>query len=287
MAEGVFVGLSTIDLIYTVESLPSPNTKGVARSQELFVGGPATNAAITFSHLGSTAALVAAAGRHQLATIIKDELARYAIEFVELTPDNDEMPAVSSVWVDREGRRSVVSVNTTQLTSSSPQVDARILANARLLLVDGHSMEACQAWADAARLSGVLVVLDGGSWKTGTDELLRFVDIAICSADFLPPGCVGEDDVIQYLQTHGVKHVAITHGAGPIRFLSEYSAGMIAVPQVDVVDTTGAGDVLHGAFCYFLVAGYGFADALRAAASAASESCRYAGTRRWMQGDKR
>lgn len=285
MAEGVFVGLSTIDLIYTVESLPSPNTKAVARSQELFVGGPATNAAITFSHLGSSAALVAAAGRHQLATIIKDELARYSIEFVELTPDNDEMPAVSSVWVDRVGRRSVVSVNTTRLTSSSPQVDAKILSNARLLLVDGHSMEACQAWAGAARSSGVLVILDGGSWKTGTDELLRFVDIAICSADFLPPDCVGEDDVIQSLQTHGVKHIAITHGAEPIRFLSDYSAGLIAVPQVDVVDTTGAGDVFHGAFCYYLVAGYDFADSLRAAASTASEACRYAGTRRWLQSD--
>jgi sugar/nucleoside kinase (ribokinase family) len=285
MAAGVFVGLATIDLIYAVESLPPPNTKALAQSQELFVGGPATNAAITFGHLGSTAALEAAVGRHPIASIIKDELARYSIELVDLTPDDDELPAISSVWVDRQGRRSVVSVNTTRLTNRSPRVDAGILANARILLVDGHSMEACQAWARAARSSGVPVVLDGGSWKTGTDELLRFVDAAICSADFLPPGCSGEDDVIQYLETCGVKHIAITHGAGPIRFLSGSSAGMIAVPQVDVVDTTGAGDVLHGTFCYYSVAGYDFADSLREAAKVASESCRYAGTRRWMQRD--
>ena len=84
MADGVFVGLATIDLIYTVESLPPPNSKAVAQSQELFVGGPATNAAITFSQLGSTAALVTAAGRHKLASIIQDELARYSIELVDL-----------------------------------------------------------------------------------------------------------------------------------------------------------------------------------------------------------
>lgn len=285
MADGVFVGLATIDLIYTVESLPPPNSKAVAQSQELFVGGPATNAAITFSQLGSTAALVASAGQHELASIIKDELAHYSIELVDLTPDDDGLPAISSVWVDRQGRRSVVSVNTSRLTNRSPRVDVGILANARILLVDGHSMEACQAWARAARSSGVPVVLDGGSWKAGSEELLEFVDTAICSADFLPPGCSGEDDVIQYLQTHSVKQIAITHGADPIRFLSGPSAGTIAVPQVDVVDTTGAGDVLHGAFCYYSVAGDDFADSLREAAKVASESCRYAGTRRWMQRD--
>ena len=176
-------------------------------------------------------------------------------------------------------------MNTSRLTNRSPRVDVGILANARILLVDGHSMQACQAWARAARSSGVPVVLDGGSWKAGTDELLRFVDAAICSADFLPPGSRGEDEVIQHLQTHGVKRIAITHGADPIRFLSGTSSGMIAVPQVDVVDTTGAGDILHGAFCYYSVAGHSFVDSLRAAAKVASESCRYAGTRRWMQAD--
>ena len=58
MASGIFVGLSTIDLIYTVDEFPSANAKAVARSQAILAGGPATNAAITFSHLGGEATLV-------------------------------------------------------------------------------------------------------------------------------------------------------------------------------------------------------------------------------------
>jgi sugar/nucleoside kinase (ribokinase family) len=79
-------------------------------------------------------------------------------------------------------------------------------------------MQACLAWASAARALGTPVVLDGGSWKAGTDRLLNCVDTAICSADFLPPGCAGEDDVLPYLQRAGVGQIAVTHGAGRVRY---------------------------------------------------------------------
>lgn len=283
MAVGVFVGLSTIDLIHSVDEFPSSNSKAVARSQELFAGGPATNAAIVFSHLGGISTLVAAVGKNGLATIIRDELERNCIELIDLAPEYDGLPAISSVWVDGQGRRSVVSVNASNLAQSLPHVRGATLADARILLVDGHSIEACHAWARAAHSAGIQVVFDGGSWKSGTEDLLTFVDTAICSADFMPPGCANEDQVIDYLRARRLKRIAITRGAEPIRFVNDSSTGTIPVPQVDVVDTTGAGDVLHGAFCYYASAGRGFVESLRDAAAVASEFCRYPGTRRWMQ----
>jgi sugar/nucleoside kinase (ribokinase family) len=57
----------------------------------------------------------------------------------------------------------------------------------------------------------------------------------------------------------------------------------LTVPQVEVVDTMGAGDVFHGAYCYFASTGRGFIESLAEAAKVASESCRYAGTREWMK----
>jgi sugar/nucleoside kinase (ribokinase family) len=285
MAKGVFVGLSTIDLIYAVDSFPAPNGKAVARSQELVVGGPATNAAITFSHLGNSAVLTTAIGRSKLASIIKDELACYSIEIIDLAPDYDGVPAISSVSVDPEGRRSVVSVNASMLTGSSLSLDTTAHSSARILLVDGHSMSACQAWAHAAHSAGIPVVFDGGSWKSGTDQLLKSVDIAICSADFLLPGCTGEGEVVRYLQACGVRQIAITRGAEPIRFASSFSAGTILVPRVDVVDTTGAGDIFHGAFCHHFISGSDFVESLHKAAVIATRSCRYPGTRRWMQAE--
>ena len=283
MAAAVFVGLSTIDLIHRVEAFPLPNSKAVAHSQNLLVGGPATNAAIVFSHLGGKATLVTAVGQNRLAAIIKDDLERHSVELVDLMPENSEVPAISSVWVDSKGQRSVVSVNARNVVDLSSYVDSAVIENASIVEVDGHSMTACQIWARAAHSRQIPVILDGGSWKEGTEHLLAFVDIAICSADFRPPGCTSHDQVIPYLRARNVKHIAITRGGDPIRFQSGSSGGLIPVPQVEVIDTTGAGDVLHGAFCYFAASGLEFVKALGKAAAVASQSCRFPGTRSWMQ----
>jgi sugar/nucleoside kinase (ribokinase family) len=150
-------------------------------------------------------------------------------------------------------------------------------------MVDGHFIEACQAWASAAKARGKPVVLDGGSWKDGTDELLKSVHTAICSADFLPPGCASRDEVVEFLKSRGVANIAITDGAEAIHFISGQSSGTISVPQVEVVDTMGAGDIFHGAYCLYVSSGRGFIESLAEATKVASESCRYAGTREWMK----
>jgi sugar/nucleoside kinase (ribokinase family) len=282
MASGIFVGLSTIDLVHTVDEFPLADTKAVARSQEVLVGGPATNAAITFSLLGGKATLVTGVGRHPVAGLVKDELRRYAVDLVDLAPQSELFPAISSVWINQYGHRSVVSVNATRIDISGPQVDHSLFREASILLVDGHFMSACQVWAAAARTLGIPVVFDGGSWKPGTDQLLNFVDIAICSADFLPPSCNSDDTVINYLQSADVRQIAITHGATPVRFVDTSHSGFIEVPQVDAIDTTGAGDIFHGAFCFHTANGSSFVEALREAARIATASCQFHGTREWM-----
>jgi sugar/nucleoside kinase (ribokinase family) len=283
MANGIFVGLATVDLIYTVDEFPEANTKVVARSQDLFAGGPATNAAIAFHHLGGSSTLVSVVGRHALASAIKEELRTYSISLIDLNPSFEQSPSISSISVNARGERNVISANATRIATPPAQVDEIVLAQASIMLVDGHSMQACQAWAGAARARTIPVVLDGGSWKDGTRELLASIDTAICSADFRPPGCFTEDDVLHYLEDCGVTNIAITRGADPIRFVSGASSGIVPVPQVDRVDTMGAGDILHGAFCYYSSIGKAFEQALSEAAKVASDSCRFHGTREWMQ----
>jgi sugar/nucleoside kinase (ribokinase family) len=281
--DGVFVGLSTIDVVYNVAEFPIANTKVAARSQDVFVGGPATNAAIAFNRLGGKATLVAAVGRHPVSTLIRDEIKKFAVECIDLYPVLNEIPSISSVAVDDAGRRNVVSANTSRLRIPFPVVNRRVCEQAKVVLVDGHAMQACQEWAIAAKALGTPVVLDAGSWKNGTDELLKSVHTVICSADFAAPGCVTESALVEYLQDRGVTNVAITHGAEPVRYFSDANSGEILVPQVQVVDTMGAGDVLHGAFCYFYATGKTFEEALERAAEVASESCRYRGTREWTE----
>lgn len=283
MPVGLFVGLSTIDVVYCVDKFPAPNTKIAAQSQDVFVGGPATNAAIAYAHLGGEASLVSGIGRHALADVIRKEAEARSIRHIDLSPAFDQPPAISSISVDAAGRRNVISANGVRIATAAAEVDERALEQARVVLVDGHFMPACQAWAAAAHARGIPVVLDGGSWKEGTEELLANVAIAICSADFRPPGCSNEEKTVRYLKQRGVKHVAITHGAEPVLFESGSSSGTLRVPQVEAVDTMGAGDIFHGAFCFFASIGHGFVEALAEAAQIASESCRYRGSREWME----
>jgi len=282
-SKGIFVGLSTIDLVYSVDRFPAPNAKVAARSQEIFVGGPAANAAAAFRHLGGETTLVTAVGRHKLADLIREEMQERSIRLVDLTPDFDQPPAISSVTVTPNGERNVVSANAAPVESLPPQIDEEVLQDASILLADGHFMSACLAWAKAARARGIKVVLDGGSWKSGSAELLQCVDTAILSADFRPPGCTTPIEILAFVSGQGVPNIAITNGPDPIRYATGVEQGVIAVPQVAVADTMGAGDVLHGAFCHFASAGFAFRQALEKAGRIASESCRYRGTRGWMR----
>lgn len=283
MSVGIFVGLSTIDVVYRVDKFPAPNTKTAAQSQDVFVGGPATNAAFAFAHLGGSPSLVTAVGRHALAEVVRKEVEARSARLIDLHPAFDEPPAISSVTVDSSGRRNVVSANASRISAPAAEADLPALEQARVMLVDGHFMQACQTWAAAAHARGTPVVFDGGSWKEGAEELLANVSIAICSADFRPPGCANEEKTVRYLKQRGIKHIAITHGGEAVLFESGSSSGTIRVPEVEAVDTMGAGDIFHGAFCFFLSMGRGFVEALAEAAQIAAESCRYFGTREWMQ----
>jgi sugar/nucleoside kinase (ribokinase family) len=283
MCRSLFVGLSTIDVVYDVDEFPVANPKVTARSQSVFAGGPAANAAIACAHLGGDAALVTVVGRNALASVIRAELERYSVQLIDLKPDFEDAPVISAITVDKAGNRNVVSANAMRVAAPPARVDPELCRQARIVMVDGHYMEACQAWAAAARACGTPVVFDGGSWKDGTEELLQFVHTAICSADFMPPKCSSRNEVIQFLKNSGIANIAITNGSAPIEFLCGQSSGSIRVPAVDVVDTMGAGDILHGAYCHFASLGRDFVDSLTQAARIASESCRYAGTREWMK----
>jgi sugar/nucleoside kinase (ribokinase family) len=281
MTSAIFVGLSTIDVVYEVDEFPSVNAKVAANSQSVYVGGPATNASIAFARLGGHASLVTAVGRHPLSHLVGEELQKHSIQLVDLNPGFDEVPVISSISIDRDGNRNVVSANASRVATPAAQVDAGLLKQVGTVLVDGHYMQACQAWAKAAHAAKIPVVLDGGSWKEGTAELLKYVHTAICSADFLPPVCSTKDEVIQFLRNAGVASIAITDGAEPIHFVSGSSLGTLSVPLVEVVDTMGAGDVFHGAYCYFASNDRGFIESLVEAANIASESCRHRGAQTW------
>lgn len=280
---GLFVGLVTLDLIYLAESPPKNNQKIVATDYTVTAGGPASNAAVTFSHLGNQAIFLGIVGSHPMTQLIQEDLARYKVGITDLDSTTQNPPPVSSIIVTQStGERAVISINAVKSQAHSEAIAPEILQNIDIVLIDGHQMAVGNAVAQLAKVKNIPVVMDGGSWKQGFEELLPFVDYAICSANFYPPQCRTEEEVFAYLSGVGISHIAITHGEKPIRYLTSNQAGVLNVLSVPTVDTLGAGDILHGAFCHYILQ-ESFTTALEEAARIASFSCQFFGTRHWMR----
>lgn len=287
----VAAGLVTLDLVQAVAALPRSNHKQVATGFEVDFGGPAANAAGVAAGLGVRSELVTAIGTGPVAQAVSTYLRAAGIDAIDLAPTVDRAFGVSTVLVEPTGDRAVVSTNARDVPLDLAE-GVRRLAGADALLVDGHRMDLCLAMAQAARAAGVPVVFDGGSWKPGTEELVRFVDVAVVSSDFQPPsGSVAEvmrdAEVLAFGQSRGGEAWELEVAGVRSR---------IDVPRVDVVDTLGAGDALHGALLAAIARSGvrsgdlpGCADDLVAAARfasrVASRSCSAPGARGWLAQD--
>ncbi|WP_404789781.1 PfkB family carbohydrate kinase [Altericista sp. CCNU0014] len=280
---GLFVGLTTLDLIYSVPHLPQSNEKQVAADMAIAAGGPATNAAVTFRHFDNEAILLGAVGQHPLAGLVRADLAAQRVELWDLRPEGADPPPLSSILVtEQTGDRAVISRNAVRLQVAARQIPSDILDGVDIVLIDGHQLEASVAIAKAAQQQNIPVVLDGGSWKRGLEAVLPFVTYAICSANFSPPDALSPSDTIQYLrETAPIQTIAITHGGDPIRYWTRGETGEITVPAIQPVDTLGAGDIFHGAFCHWILRA-GFIEALEQASAIAAFACQSFGTRQWL-----
>lgn len=283
MKTGLFIGFITLDLIYGIREFIAPNQKTFASRHLQAAGGPATNAAIAFSALGNHSQLIGQVGQHPISQLIKNDLTQHNVTLYDLAPTQPEPPPIASILVtEQTGDRTVISVkNSVPLPLELPSFNLPISA-VDVVLVDGHQLAASLAIAPQAKAQKIPIVLEGGSWKPGLEKLLPFVDYAICSEAFLPPGCGNQKEVFASLSQAGIPYIAMSRGEQPILYQTPQETGEIPIPQIQVVDTLAAGDFLHGAFCHFLQS-LPFVTALKASAELASFTCQSFGTRQWLE----
>ncbi|WP_377476619.1 MAG: PfkB family carbohydrate kinase [Microcoleus anatoxicus] len=283
MKTGLFLGLGTLDLIYLAQKPPGENQKVVASDCTIAAGGPAANAAVTFSYLGNRAIWAGVLGTHAIAQLIKNDLAEYNVRIIDLGLRRSDPPPVSSIIVTQgTGERSVISMNATKSQVDTQTINPDILTSVNIVLIDGHQILASTQIAKIAKSQNIPMVLDGGSWKPGLDEILPFIEWAICSDNFHPPNCYNPEEVFAYLSAAGIPNIAITRGEKPILYLNNGNYGSLEIPQIQATDTLGAGDIFHGAFCHYILQ-KNFTDSLSAAAKIAGDSCQQFGTRSWIK----
>jgi sugar/nucleoside kinase (ribokinase family) len=295
--ECVFLGRSTLDLLYQVPEFPREDTKIMATRFQAQCGGPALNAAVTFAFLGGAAHLISAVGRGGAAEMLKAELRQCAVRLTDICENEDFSPPVSSVVINAaSGSRTIFNAPAVPCGRREPDNTLpRAIAGAPgvltppapLLLADGSYVSETLDLLRDFHARGGAICLDGGSWKPETETLLPLVSFAICSERFEPPGIQTIEEKLDYLAARGVCCAAITRGQSPILGCDSGRRFSIPIERVDVVDTLAAGDILHGAFCSYFLRGKNFEESLRAAATIATLSVRFFGCRQWMAHFKR
>lgn len=281
-----FLGRTTLDLLYLLDALPAEDTKVFARAFRSAPGGPACNAAITCTHLGGDTTLITALGKGPWSEAVRTELARLEINIIDIAAGTDyETPLTTVLTGSVSGTRTIV--NPPAYNSPLPPLPSHWQhiwgPQPQIILTDGFHLQEFLPLIRSLHAQRIPVTLDGGSWKPCTEEVAPLVTAAICSERFALPGRVSDPDTtLNWFAASGVPSVAVTRGPRSILALHNGSRFEIAIPTIDARDTSGAGDVLHGAFCYFYAESADFEASLRAASEIATRSCQSAGIDCWL-----
>ena len=279
MPGALFIGRSTIDLTSLVETFPGPDEKVRALANDVITGGSALNAAVTFAHLGGRPHLATALGSHSLfPDLVKAELRGRGVTPIDICDDPDYSIPVSTVISTRSTSERLI-INSSHPECSDVRRWPELNVGFDLIQLDQYEWPFVAAHMDLLRTYSGPIVLDGGTWKDWSPEFLSLTTIPIVSERFHDDGA---DGFAAQCDALGIRQWAMTHGADGVTFSDNGVRGHLAAPRVVAVDTLGAGDIFHGAFCWYYLESGDFQRALREAAGVAARSCTHYGTRGWL-----
>jgi len=284
----VGVGLNATDTLLIVPHFPAYAGKVRYEDEVLSPGGQVASAMVACARLGLRAKYIG--------TIGDDERGRIQIESLRGTGvnlDNVQLRkgcANQSAYiiVDRStGERTVLWRRDDCLRIDPEEIAPEQITCARLLHIDGHDTPAVAHAAAIARQHGIPVTVDVDTIYHGFERVLPNVDYLVASSEF-PSNWTGERDPFQALETlqneYGMKVAAMTLGAHGS--LARVDGRFVYAPAyvVNCIDTTGAGDVFHGAFCYAVLQGMPMPEVLEFSNAMAALNCTAPGARGGIQG---
>jgi len=281
----VGLGLNAMDTICVIDRFPQPNTKTGIRTVRVEPGGQVATALTTCNRFGLHARYIGSVGDDALGKAQLESLhaAQLDTEFVRVVPGAVTQFAVI-LLEEGIGERTILWHHDPRLNYPVEKLNREVVVSGKVLHLDGCDTAAALQAAKWAREAGMPVVIDIDElYDDSTHELLQNVDYLIAAEDFadrLLGRMAPEEAVKAIADRYGCAVVGITLGERGAMFLDHgrilHSPGF----KVTVADTTGAGDVFHGAFIYGLLQGWGLEDIARFANAAAALKCTQIGARR-------
>src|SRR5215831_14834213 len=284
----VGVGLNATDTLLVVPHFPAYAGKAPFQEEILSPGGQVASAMVTCAKLGLRTKYIGTVGDDERGRVQMQSLQGSGINLDHVQIRRNCANQSAYIIIDRStGERTVLWRRDDCLRIDPDQIAPEQIACARLLHIDGHDTPAVAHAAALARRHGIPVTVDVDTIYHGFDRVLPNIDYLVASSEF-PAAWTGVNDPFRALETiqteYGMKVAAMTLGAhGSLarengRFF--YSPAFV----VNCVDTTGAGDVFHGAFCYAVLQGMPMRDALDFSNAMAALNCTALGARGGIRG---
>lgn len=272
----VCVGLTTVDAIALLPQTPGEDEK--IRAERIIIdgGGPAGTCACVLGKYGLKTGLFSFIGQDPLTGFVMESLTRHNVStrFIRKIPGLRN--PFSMIFVNRLNASRTIIWNAQGTTLRKIPLSSAIkkgVLSAKSLHFDGHLMDLSIKLAGAARKRGILTSYDCGSARKGWEKLAALTDIFIASHKFTAElGLQIPEAVLLLRKKFGFK-TAVTAGEKGVWYFDEAAgeARRLRQKKYPAVDTTGCGDVFHGAFLSRYLLRRNFKDALEFAQKTAGK----------------
>ncbi len=245
-------------------------------------GGPAATAMVAVSRLGGRASYVGKVGDDDFGRFMLDQLAVEGVDTSQVTVAPGAESQFAFIVVDGEtGKRTIYWTRSGVPSLRPDELDREHVLSAKVLLVDGHDIEAAIEAAGWANEAGIPVVYDAGTARENTDVLFERTNYLAASKLFAT-SFTGEDDpekAASAMFGGRRKLSAVTLGSEGCFYATSEGTAYQPAFQVDTVDTTGAGDVFHGAMAFAVFKDWPIPEMVEFASAVAAMKCTALGGR--------
>lgn len=274
-------GICAVDFLGLVSNYPAAGQKVLMTAFSKQGGGNTATALVTAARSGACAAYLGKLGTDEHSQFVLREFEKEGVETQFVLQEEGAQPHLSFVHVHvKTGERRITRY--WQNRDLKPEeLNRSLIENSRILFLDHYYTVAGLAAAKWIKQSGGQVVLDAERPTPDLEEIARLADAVIASSQFAEKitGISEPAKSVRELQTRYGDLAIVTAGENGAFCQSENGCLHQPAFQVPVVDTTGAGDVFHGAFAAGLLENWPLPKILEFAAAVAALKCRGLGGR--------
>jgi sulfofructose kinase len=279
----VGIGLNATDTVILVPHFPAYAGKVAFDEEMLSPGGQVASAMVACAKLGLRTKYIGTVGDDERGNIQIASLRGTGINLDDVQVRKGCPNQTAYIIIDRTtGERTVFWSRPEGLRLEPHEIEPAMITSASLLHIDGHDTPAVEKAARIARENNMPVTVDVDTIYPGFDRVLPYVTHLVASSEF-PIAWTKEKDPLKALHLiqneYEIPVAAMTLGSyGALARVDNevyYSPAFV----VNCVDTTGAGDVFHGGFCYAVLKGMPIMDALDFSNAMAALNCRALGAR--------